>query len=80
VEKLRTVLWDFAGERLSEHLRSDIRDLASSINVTGKLSGKLSQLLSISEIKALSRRATGIVASGCLPQPGLDYNYPWPIL
>ena len=79
-EKLRTVLWDFAGERLSERICSDIRDLAVSINVSGKLRDKLSQLLSMSEIKALSGRATDIVASGCLPQPGLDYNYPWPIL
>ena len=79
-EKLRTVLWDFAGERLSERICSDIRDLAVSINVSGKLRDELSQLLSMSEIKALSGRATGLVASGCLPQPGLDYNYPWPIL
>ena len=79
-EKLRTVLWDFAGERLSERMCSDIADLATAINSFGKLRNMLSKLLSISEINALSDRATSIVASGCLPQPGLDYNYPWPML
>ena len=79
-EKLRAVLWDFAGEKLSENMCSDITDLATSINSFGKLRNKLSKLLSTAEINALSERATGLVASGCLPQPGLDYNYPWPML
>ena len=79
-EKLRTVLWDFAGERLSDYIRSDITDLAIVINSSAKLMNKLRQLLSASEIKSLLGRATDLVASGCLPQPGLDYNYPWPML
>ena len=79
-EKLRTVLWDFAGERLPDYIRSDITDLAIVINSSAKLMNKLSQLLSVSEIKSLLGRATNLVASGCLPQPGLDCNYPWPML
>ena len=79
-EKLRTVLWEFAGERLPKYICSDIADLAKSINSSSILTNKLNQLLSLSEIKALLGRATNIVASGCLPQPELDYNYPWPIL
>lgn len=79
-EKLRTVLWDFAGERLTNHMLSDIADLATAINSPSKLANELRKLLSMSEIEALLGRAANLVASGCLPEPGLHYNYPWPML
>lgn len=78
--KLRTVIWDYAGERLPEELRSDISTLAEYIRAGGALARGLHDLLSENEIVALGSRAQYLAFSGHLPQPGHDCNYPWPPL
>ncbi|MHB8329840.1 MAG: SCO1664 family protein, partial [Acidimicrobiales bacterium] len=73
--KLRTVIWEFAGEALPDALIRDASALA------GRLPGPLADLLGASEIEALRRRATRLAAAGRFPVPDPDsHHYPWPLV
>jgi uncharacterized repeat protein (TIGR03843 family) len=78
--KLRTVIWNFAGERYPDELRSDMEALVTAVHNGGALAHSLRDLLSEDEIAALGWRAQHLALSGCLPQPGPQRNYPWPPL
>ncbi|HXR53889.1 MAG TPA: SCO1664 family protein [Acidimicrobiales bacterium] len=75
--KLRTVIWDFAGDRLSAEETSALERLVSD-----PLSTRLEELLEPGEGAALLRRATRLLKEGCLPAPGDDdwRPYPWPLV
>jgi uncharacterized repeat protein (TIGR03843 family) len=74
--KLRTVIWDFAGEPLGEGDLEDLRRLQS-----GGLPASLSQLLEPAELVALTRRLEGLLRRGTLPSPGPSSRpYPWPLV
>ncbi len=72
--KLRTVIWDFAGEPIAEERLVDVRRLALEPPPA------LEALLSSSEIDALVGRAGRVATSGVFPDPGDDRPYPWPLL
>jgi len=73
--KLRTVIWEFAGEPVPDPLLQDLRSLP------GRLPGPLRGLLHEEEIDALARRAERLVAKGRFPVPSPDrYHYPWPLV
>lgn len=73
--KLRTVIWEFAGEPLPRELRRDLASLA------GSLPGPLDELLSPIEIEQLARRADSLSESGNFPLPDPDrHHYPWPLV
>jgi hypothetical protein len=74
--KLRTVIWDFAGEPIPEELRGDLERLAPLL--AGELGSSLSGLLRRSEIRALADRSQALVAAGCFPEPSSERAYPWP--
>ena len=76
--KLRTVIWDFAGEELPEDLRADVAQLIKRLTEESGLRQRLADLLSETEISALGERAQSLLTSGHFPQPGLENNYPWP--
>jgi uncharacterized repeat protein (TIGR03843 family) len=78
--KLRTVIWDFAGERYPDELRSDMEALVIAVRNGDALAHSLRDLLSEDEIAALGWRAQHLALSGRLPQPGPQRNYPWPPL
>ena len=78
--KLRTVIWDFAGERYPDEVRSDLEALVTAVRNGGALVHSLCDLLSEDEIAALGWRAKHLALSGRLPQPGPQRNYPWPPL
>jgi hypothetical protein len=76
--KLRTVIWDFAGEDLPPDLAGDLGRL-----VEGGLPPALAELLTDGEGEALLRRAATLVAAGALPRPddrGRWPPYPWPLV
>jgi hypothetical protein len=75
--KLRTVIWDFAGETIPQELMESINDFCGEISEPD-LSRPLSKLLSRGEIDALVRRAGQITESGIFCTPGPGRNYPWP--
>lgn len=75
--KLRTVIWDFAGESLPRELRADIERFTTA--GPGAL-GALCSLLSNDEISAAQQRAVTLLDKGELPAPRSDHAYPWPLV
>ena len=73
--KLRTVIWDFAGDPVPTHLLDDLAALVDD------LPPELAGLLAPAECAAIARRAAGLVETGCFPEPAGDRPpYPWPLI
>ena len=76
--KLRTVIWDFAGEAIAPGLLGDLERL-----VREGLPAALAELLAPEEQEALLWRAETLTAAGELPPPserGRWPPYPWPLV
>ena len=78
--KLRTVIWDFAGEAVPIGLRDDVRAFRARLNLPGDSATKtLAQLLDRRELAALKRRADQLAQADCYPHPLPGYRQiPWP--
>ncbi|MFT4086276.1 MAG: SCO1664 family protein [Gordonia sp. (in: high G+C Gram-positive bacteria)] len=76
--KLRTLLWGWAGEPVTEELREDLRRFADSLGPDDTLRAGLSALISDAEIDALRRRATKLADGAPLPLPPAARAIPWP--
>jgi uncharacterized repeat protein (TIGR03843 family) len=76
--KLRTVLWDFAGQALCAEILGDLRALRERMRGGDDLVKMFERLLSADELKALRRRVDRLVDSGKHPDPGRGRNIPWP--
>lgn len=80
-DKLRTVIWDFAGEPIPESLTADVRSFLHSLVPTTSLVKELQALLNPQEIKALAGRAEHLISLHRFPQPEPDQrSIPWPPL
>ena len=75
--KLRTVMWDFAGDMIPRRLRDDIERLTDT--APGSL-GALDELLDESEIDMMLKRAQRILKKPTFPNPTSNYAYPWPLV
>ncbi len=75
--KLRTVIWDFAGEPIPPDMLADIKAFCGRL-ADGELRGALEEVLYRPEIDALRRRAARLAEAGTFAQPGPGRNYPWP--
>ncbi|HWH31600.1 MAG TPA: SCO1664 family protein [Egibacteraceae bacterium] len=76
--KLRTVIWDFAGEPIGVEDRDDLRRLADALDSGG--GPALGGLLDPAECAALLRRTRALLGLGHLPDPPEDRRpYPWPL-
>lgn len=76
-DKLRTVIWDFAGESLGEDVTGDLTRLLEG-NLT-----RLGATLSGEELAGVIERAERLLASGAFPEPDVDGDYPpypWPLI
>jgi hypothetical protein len=73
--KLRTVIWDFAGDRLDGAVCEDIARL-----VDEPIPQELRHLLDDEEADALVGRARALLSEGRLPPPGPGRPYPWPLV
>ncbi len=71
-EKLRTVIWDFAGERLPEGWQHDIRRVRDCLRAADPSTDALRACLSVAEVEALIERSTELLANPVLPE-----MYPW---
>ena len=78
--KLRTVIWDFAGEPIPDSLTSDLQVLRKSVASSNTALGKmLCQLLDESEIKAFIKRLDGLLKIKTFPSPNrYERSVPWP--
>lgn len=73
-DKLRTVLWDFGGQKIPD-------DLLSRLSLSRSLIADLGQLLNPREISALQSRADSILEKGVFPRQPRDRRaMPWPPL
>ena len=78
-DKLRTVVWDFAGQPLPENLREDLASLLMTLLEDNPLTAALGELLSRGEIAALARRAHRLLNLTEFPSPDQKRrSYPWP--
>ncbi|MXZ23100.1 MAG: SCO1664 family protein [Caldilineaceae bacterium SB0665_bin_25] len=76
--KLRTVIWEFAGETIEEGLLADLESLKGLVD-TGPVHSTLGLLLSVPELDALRRRISELLSSRQYPSPPVHQrNYPWP--
>jgi uncharacterized repeat protein (TIGR03843 family) len=75
--KLRTVLWQWAGDDLPHEATECLRRLRSELN--GALGERLHELLTVREVRRLGRRIDVLLQSGCHPNPPNDrHAVPWP--
>jgi hypothetical protein len=76
--KLRTVIWDFAGEEVSAAERRDLTRLARTLGGEA-LRAELAALLDAEELAALADRADAAARLHRLPDPDPDRRpFPWP--
>ncbi len=76
--KLRTVLWDYAGEPICEEIMADLRALREDIRNGGRFIRALEGLLAPEEVRAFRRRLDRLIETGCYPDPGAARHIPWP--
>ncbi|HXX90336.1 MAG TPA: SCO1664 family protein [Acidimicrobiales bacterium] len=73
--KLRTVIWEFAGEPLPPAMCDGLGAVA------GRFDEAARDLLSAAEVRATVRRARALLEAGRFPEPDPDrYHYPWPLV
>jgi uncharacterized repeat protein (TIGR03843 family) len=76
-DKLRTVLWGWAGEPVPGALLDDVRKLADQL--AGKLGQELLSLITSVELTATRERCAGLLKTGSFPLPSDDWPaIPWP--
>lgn len=75
--KLRTVLWGWAGEALTEEERAVVEQVREALG--GDLGDRLADHLNALELKALGLRCSRLLHDGVLPGPDADWPpIPWP--
>jgi uncharacterized repeat protein (TIGR03843 family) len=76
-DKLRTVLWQWSGERLPGPIRDVLTGLR--IELEGTLGERLGELLTRREVRRTLSRVDRLLASGRHPEPSGDWPpVPWP--
>ena len=78
-EKLRTVIWDFAGLPVPSAIINDLRLLCGRLgDAADAYTRAMNDLLSPSEMRMLEYRVDRLLAAGSFPLPGAGPNRPWP--
>ena len=77
-EKLRTVLWGFAGEELTDAECTRLTELAAAVD--GVLGEKLRRVIQTEEVAALGERIEDLLDTRRMPAPPDDrHPLPWPL-
>jgi uncharacterized repeat protein (TIGR03843 family) len=72
--KLRTVIWEFGGERVPDDVLQDVGRVADCVPL------EVATLLDDEEVAALQRRAATLVNRGSFPIDTSGHRYPWPLV
>ena len=72
--KLRTVIWEFGGERVPDDVLQDVGRVADCVPL------EVATLLDDDEVAALQRRAATLVDRGKFPIDTSGHRYPWPLV
>lgn len=79
--KLRTVIWDFAGEPIPADVCDDLAAFLLRIDAHDALAQSLDETLSQPEVRAIARRTERFLAAGQFPAPDPHRRcYPWPLV
>lgn len=78
-DKLRTVIWDFAGQPIPKNLLDDLSRLMDLLQPGMREHTALSAYLRKGEIKAVVKRAAALLTTGIFPNPDKTRRqFPWP--
>ncbi len=79
VHKLRTVVWNFAGQIVPETLLADVEKLCNQLeDAESDYRKAMVKLINDAELRAFQRRIRRILDQKRYPEPGAGPNYPWP--
>lgn len=78
--KLRTVIWDFAGEEIPPGLLGALRSFRRHLSPASPVLEALSALLAEEEVRALKRRLARLLKGAVFPQPEHWPEVPWPLI
>jgi uncharacterized repeat protein (TIGR03843 family) len=78
--KLRTVIWDYAGQALPADVLADLQGLGDALEESAPVGQALARLLTAGELAALRRRLRRLIQAGHLPEPGPGRPVPWPLV
>ncbi|MFC9288032.1 SCO1664 family protein [Streptomyces sp. NPDC057052] len=78
-DKLRTLLWGWAGEPLTGEAVEVLKGLQGALEAGGALAATLAALVTPAEVDATRARVGALLESGRHPEPGGDWpSIPWP--
>ncbi|MFG2266228.1 SCO1664 family protein [Streptomyces sp. NPDC048720] len=78
-DKLRTLLWGWAGEPLTAEAKQVLGALRGALAEGGALAGRLAPLITQAEIDTTRARVDALLATGLHPEPGGEWPaIPWP--
>jgi uncharacterized repeat protein (TIGR03843 family) len=77
--KLRTVIWDFAGEPIPDAECRSLGALEPRL-AEGRLRDRLLELLTPAEVDATADRVRALLAASAFPEPGPGRPFPWPVV
>lgn len=78
-DKLRTLLWGWAGEELPAEATEVLERLGDSLAPGTPLTTRLAELLTAAEVDALRGRVSALRATGRHPEPSGQWPaIPWP--
>jgi len=75
-DKLRTVLWGWAGKPVDDETLAGVAGLADALS--GQLGDALAEQITRAEIEALRRRACTLLDNPVMPGPNRHRPIPWP--
>jgi uncharacterized repeat protein (TIGR03843 family) len=78
--KLRTVIWDLAGEPIPPRLVDELRRLDGALKQRHRLWTALRELLTEEEMAALSQRLRRLLRQPRFPEPRDQRSLPWPLI
>ncbi|MFC9743155.1 SCO1664 family protein [Streptomyces noursei] len=78
-DKLRTLLWGWAGEPLTDEVLTVLRGVRTELADGAPLAVRLAELITDAELAALRARVDGLLSSGRHPEPSGEWPaIPWP--
>ena len=78
-DKLRTLLWGWAGEPLTDEALGVLRGLRAALDEGAPLAARMAELITDAELTALRARIEGLLRSGRHPEPSGEWPaIPWP--
>lgn len=77
--KLRTVIWDYAGQTIPDAIMADLEKLCKQLGDSDDDYHKqITELLSDTELRMLNVRVERLINDKVFPLPGTGPNRPWP--